>query len=387
MSLNLNLPTRFKQPTMFPILHGEAVSGKMKVWSIEVMEQPNHTAIIRTTHGYEGGKIQQSDKAIQVGKNIGKANETTPLEQAMSEARAKWVKQTENGYVSHQPAQPAPPLTRGKAIDAAVPSPMLAHDYNKRGHHAVFPCYTQRKFDGVRCIAMPGRGLFSRQRKEFPHLEHIIEEINQLDPTLVLDGELYSDTLHFQEIVGLVKRAAQKPGDAEKMRQIQYHVYDLVAPEGYEQRHAALQRLFCRPFQHLKLVKTHLCESEERMKEQHAQFVAEGYEGIMLRTPHGAYKNSRSTDLLKYKEFFDAEYEIVGYKEGEGLEEGAVIWICQTPNGHRFSCRPRGSREDRVQLFLQGDDYVGKQLTVRYQELTPDEIPRFPVGIAIRDYE
>ena len=208
---------------MFPTLHGEAVSGKTKVWNIEVLAQPNSTAVIRTTHGYLDGKMQTTDKTITTGKNIGRSNETTPLQQAISEARSAWVKRTETGYAPSVAAEAAEaadaeeeePVSRSKGIDANVPSPMLAHDYNKRGRSAVFPCYTQRKFDGVRCIAMPGRGLFSRQRKAFPHLEHIVAEINKINPAYILDGELYSDTLHFQEIVSLVKRVAQKPGDAE----------------------------------------------------------------------------------------------------------------------------------------------------------------------------
>ena len=79
--------------------------------------------------------------------------------------------------------------------------------------------------------------------------------------------------------------------------------------------------------------------------------------------------------------------EVVDYKEGEGLEEGCVLWVCKTPEGKLFSCRPRGTREDRVELFKNGDKYVGKKLTVRFQELTNDKVPRFPVGITFRDYE
>jgi DNA ligase-1 len=123
------------------------------------------------------------------------------------------------------------------------------------------------------------------------------------------------------------------------------------------------------------------------MKEQHARFVADGYEGIMLRNTAGLYKNVRSVDLLKYKEFFDDEYEVVGFKEGEGGEKGCVLWMCKTEKGDTFHCRPRGTREDRTELFQKGATYIGKKLTVRFQELTDDGIPRFPVGIAFRDYE
>jgi DNA ligase-1 len=156
----------------------------------------------------------------------------------------------------------------------------------------------------------------------------------------------------------------------------------------YEQRYANLQVLFKRyRFKHLVLVKTDECESEEKMKELHAQYVADGYEGLMLRNKTGLYKNARSADLQKYKEFFDDEYEIIDYKEGEGVEAGCVLWVCKTAEGKTFNCRPRGTREDRAEMFGRGDEYIGKMLTVRFQELTTDRVPRFPVGLAIRDYE
>ena len=123
------------------------------------------------------------------------------------------------------------------------------------------------------------------------------------------------------------------------------------------------------------------------MKEKHAEYVAAGYEGIMLRTRDGLYKHSRSVDLLKYKEFLDGEYEVVGAEQGQGLEEGCVIWICRTAEGKTFHCRPRGTRESRSELFQKNEEYMGKHLTVRFQELTDEGIPRFPVGITFRDYE
>jgi DNA ligase-1 len=283
-------------------------------------------------------------------------------------------------------AEEAP--SKGKGIVDGVPSPMLAHDYNKRGKDALFPCFVQRKYDGVRCIGMPGKGIFSRLKKPFPHLEHILEELSMLPPNMILDGELYTNELTFQEIVGMVKRETLKKGDEAKQVQIKFHVYDTVNEWTYEQRHLMLQRLFKKhPFKHLVLVQTDVCKSEDQMKEMHANYVAEGYEGIMLRNTQGLYKNARSIDLLKYKEFFDAEYTITGFTEGQGVEEGCVIWQCVTEDGNPFTCRPRGTREHRQQLFEQGDKHIGKLLTVRYQEKTDTNMPRFPVGISIRDYE
>jgi hypothetical protein len=387
----------------FPELHGEATTGKAKMWSIRVFERDS-CGIIETTHGYVDGKKQVNEKIIAEGKNIGKKNETTPLQQAINDARTAWVKKKESGYSpigisgggaegdeEGDDAGAAEELmagNRSKGIDDTVPSPMLAHDYNKRGKSIKFPCFAQRKYDGTRCVGIPGKGLFSRNKKRYPHLDHIVSEINKLPATVILDGELYSDTLTFQEIVSLVKRETLRAGDEEKQPQIRFHIYDIVNDMPYEQRYANLQMLFRRyKFKHLALVKTDECESVEKMKELHAQYVADGYEGLMLRNKDGVYSNARSVDLQKYKEFCDDEYEIVDYKEGEGVEAGCVLWVCKTAEGKTFSCRPRGTREDRAEMFERGGDYIGKMLTVRFQELTTDRMPRFPVGLTIRDYE
>jgi DNA ligase-1 len=403
--------------TDFPPLCGEASTGKTKVWFIRVFGRDGH-GVIQTVHGYQGGKMQTNEKRITVGKNVGKRNETTPFEQAELEARATWQKKVDSGYypsgyaesfydaLEDEPSAMAAtasatmpkataagsaaamPKAASKAVDVEVPSPMLAHDYNKRGKDIVYPCYIQRKFDGTRCIGIPQKGLFSRNRKSYPHLDHIVEELRLFPPGFVLDGELYSTTLTFQEIVGMVKRVTLKEGDAEKQRQIKYFVYDIVSDSPYSVRFLQLQTLFQQHhFQHLVLVDTEMCASEEAMKESHARYVAEGYEGIMLRNATGVYRGVRSKELQKYKEFQDDEYEVVDFRQGEGQEEGCVLWVCRTPSGIPFSVRPRGTREDRAVLYQKGADYVGQRLTVRFQELTDDGVPRFPVGIAFRDYE
>ena len=382
----------------FPVLYGEASTGKVKQWSIRVF-QKGASGVIETTHGYEGGKLQVNQKEIGEGKNIGKKNETTALQQAINEAKAQWIKKKESGYaVRGEDADDnndkdnddasVESEGRGKGINADAPSVMLAHDFNKRGKDITFPCFVSPKLDGTRCVAVPGKGLFSRLKKRFPHMEHILEEINKLPSSLILDGELYSHELTFQEIVGLVKRETLKPGDAEKQKKIKLHVYDIINDQPYAQRYANMQMLFRKyKFQHLVLVKTDNCEDRSKIPELHAKYVEDGYEGLMLRNKNGLYKGVRSKDLQKYKLFFDAEYEVVDYTCGQGLEEGCVIWVCKTPEEKYFNVRPRGSREDRQMYYDEGNAYIGKKLTVRYQELTDDGLPRFPVGITFRDYE
>ena len=107
----------------------------------------------------------------------------------------------------------------------------------------------------------------------------------------------------------------------------------------------------------------------------------------MFRNKDSPYEGKRSRHLQKYKKFDDDEFEIVGYEEARGKDEGSVIWILQTSDGQRFRARPTGTIQERRKMFDDGDSYIGKMLTVKYFGLTDGGIPRFPIGITVRDYE
>jgi ATP-dependent DNA ligase len=376
----------------FPTLYGEASTGKAKQWTVAVEARPIDglsAGVVIVSHGYVDGKLQVNERVITTGKNIGKKNETSPVIQAISEAQALWNKKRDAGYVEAGSSATAEDDTA--SVDGA-PLPMLALDYNKRGKDIIFPCYAQRKLDGVRCVAIAGKGLFSRNGKPMStHLTAIRAEIDSLPAGTILDGELYADkgNLTFQEIVGLAKKGTLRGDDVDKLKHLYLCVYDTIRDGSNKDRNKWLSTLFTeRKFQHLRLLPSDICNSLEDAKFFHAMYVAEGYEGLILRNVKGDYKiGHRSKDLQKYKEFLDEEFAIVGFKEGDGVEKGCVLWRCATKEGAEFDCRPRGSREERAVLFRNGRSYIGKPLTVRFQEWTDDKLPRFPVGIAIRDYE
>ena len=373
----------------FPPLSATSSTGKTKVWKIKVIDRAG-VGVIKTTHGYEDGKMVENERLIEVGKNIGKSNETTPVEQAVKEAQSDWNKKKDAGYKPEE-EEVAMGGAGGPAPAAAAfvaPLPMLELDYHKRGKDIVFPAYAQRKLDGVRCLAISGKGLYSRLGKKFPQLEAIMKEIDALPAGTILDGELYSDTLTFQEIVGLVKKETLLPKDVTKMEYIFLWVYDTIRGGTYTDRKKWLDTLFEKKFKHLRQLPTDECKTIEDIAPLHAKYVEDGYEGLMLRNKAGPYKvGYRSKDLQKYKEFQDDEFEIIGFTEGDGIEKGCVIWTCETAKGTVFSVRPRGTHEERRELLKTAKTMVGKKLTVRFQELTDDGIPRFPVGIAFRDYE
>ena len=77
----------------------------------------------------------------------------------------------------------------------------------------------------------------------------------------------------------------------------------------------------------------------------------------MLRNINSPYEiDKRSKHLQKYKEFKEDEFEIVNFKEASGNDKGTVVRCCITAEGHKFTVRPKGTREFRRELFKNGEN-------------------------------
>jgi DNA ligase-1 len=396
-----------------PTIYGVEKNGKTKVWTARIYRDIlNGNASAEIVYGQLDGKKQTTSREYTEGKNLGKKNETTPLQQCMSETRRKWQdKMEKEGYslvppVLESKSNPQPEIPTNPSPSGGKVFPMLAHTYeplsskNKK-NDIVFPCYVQPKLDGLRCVCymMPCGSndckvvAQSRTGAYFETVEHICDELRPIllkNPGLILDGELYTTDIPFEELAGLIKRKNKNLSDADvhQRKCIKYHVYDIVVDGApYSERHkhilATVGRAKC---EHVEVVRTQLIHTIGEFREAFGECVAGGYEGIMLRNVDGLYRqNYRSHDLQKYKEFMEAEYPIVGFKEADGRDKGTVVWVCRTAEEREFSVRPRGTQEQRRQWFQDGHKYKGKLLTVIYQELSELNVPRFPVGKAIRD--
>lgn len=400
-------------PIMEKILYKRDSKGKIRQWRGYVDSAPNNRFIMGVETGLlDGNKTTNRPRIYWQGKQGRDAKG-----QAMFELESKVNKKRDEGYFD----------TIKEAQDTLVVLPMLALDFTKRSHDVSYPAIGQRKFDGVRCMASINPdgsvSLKSRKGKEFPHMNHLRQQIASLKGIpdgAFLDGELYSDTLTFQEVVGLVRRETLRPAreekvpviplqfdvngeliyakvpvrsDEELLKEVSFRLYDMLDPKyrqaGFQKRYDGVKKILgSKPPKNLILTENFEINDKADVKKYHDQFVKEGYEGIMIRNKDGEYGiNKRSKHLQKFKEFFDQEFEIVGYEEGKGNAAGTVIWICMTENGDLFSAQPKGTVAERTEYFKNGDDYIGATLTVRYFEMTDEGIPRFPKGVAIRNYE
>ena len=268
--------------------------------------------------------------------------------------------------------------------------PMLVHKYKKRKRDTIFPYIVQHKLDGVRCVVIDDE-LYSRYGNVFPTLKHIKEELKLNKEKLILDGELYTDDINFEQIVGLVKKSKKTSEEEKNSLKIYLNIFDYIESGlTFEQRYSNLCYFLKKHnFQDLKLVKTEKCFSEKEIYVYLEKYIMEGYEGVVMRNLRGKYQpNTRSIHLQKLKKSKDEKFEIIGFSApNTGTEYGCVIWTWKAKNGKTFSVKPLGNLEERRQQFINGKKYLGKKLTVKYQELTNHGIPRFPIGLAIRDYE
>ncbi len=401
MSNTTQQPVLIKE---YPPIFGKDKSGKIRVWNATVFSSPTNTALSVIHHGIYEGKLQVDTREYTEGKNIGKKNETTPLQQCVSEVEKKRKDKIEKeGYSEVFPRTfSESPEPSGEQHPRKI-FPMLANKYepksvSKKRGGIVFPCFVQPKLDGLRCVVYLQNGMpvyQSRTGGIFTVLQHLnptVQSIFSRNPNLVLDGELYTTEIPFEELAGIIKKKTLSEADKQKIQCVQYHVYDLIISNmSFRERLSILQQTIPCPTStdkpsHIIPVATYLANSVADFREKFGEYVEQGYEGIMLRNTEGQYQeNYRSNDLMKYKEFFEAEYPIVDFKEASGRDVGTVIWECETPEGRRFSVRPRGTVNRRREWFCRGTSFVGKQLTVIYQELSEMGVPRFPVGKAIRE--
>ena len=270
---------------------------------------------------------------------------------------------------------------------------MLAHKYNE--DKADYPAFIQPKLDGVRCL-FTAKGAVSRANNQFMNVQHIEQALKPFfakNPTAILDGELYNHGLKddFEKIISLVKK--KKPTDADRAEAkelVQYHVYDVASMTigTYTDRNLFLMMLtYTHP---ICKVDTKLALDFDDAQKMHAKNLKLGYEGSIYRTPSGKYKGTRSWDLMKFKDFHDAEAHIVGYEEGKGKREGTLgKFFMQDDDGNKFGCPPgKGyNYKDLANMLENIHDYIGQYATFTYFERTKAGSYRHPHYKAIRNYE
>jgi ATP-dependent DNA ligase len=238
--------------------------------------------------------------------------------------------------------------------------------------------------------------------KNIDHILFNLKPFFHWAPNVVLDGELYNHDFKddFESIISMVRKT--KPTDEDRSiseKHVQFHCYDVIdvylgnnkgEPTNLifsERDHwlaGNLQSNHC-----VRHVRTVLVTNEDQAKQYHKENLAEGYEGSIVRldTP---YQCKRSHSLRKFKDFSDAEANIVGYEEGKGKRTGTLgKFIMQDDDGNQFGCPPgKGHNYKDLALMLANiHEYMGQRATFTYFERTKAGSYRHPLYKCIRNYE
>ena len=388
-------------------------NNSKKVWQIKTKIDPELNKITLITESGElGGHLKSNQKILSNIKLSSKKGITSLEKYAEEQAKKLFNNKKKEGYIEYnnnnnnnnnneneinnvetqKKIEEENENSINKKITIRKYYPMLAHRYNEKKGDIKFPCFVQPKLDGVRCVVV-GNKLYSRNGNRFPVLPHIENELKLYNKNnLILDGELFTDDINFEKIVGLVKKYKKSEEDEKNSLKIYLNVFDYIDSKlPFNKRLINLNQFFekNKNMKYIKQVKTEECPQEKNIEEFLEKYTKEKYEGLIIRNKSGLYEeNTRSVHLQKLKKFIDEEFEIIDYTTpDQGKEVGCVIWICRTKEGKQFSVRPSGNYQERKKLYREAKKYIGKMLTVRYQELTNGHVPRFPVGVTIRDYE
>lgn len=352
-----------------PVLYKYTNTGSIQQWEIVVERNTFYTI-----EGLVNGKLTPSTPTVCYGKNKGRSNETTDEQQAFLEAKSRWQKKKDKGYSEI--------LTAEKKFF----EPMLAHEREKY-EKLLFtvPTYVQPKLDGCRAIYNNG-SLFTRNGKEIVSCPHIADR--EVLGDSIFDGELYNHQLKndFDKIISLTRKTKPTQEDLDESAQkIEYWIYDQPGDAIFSVRIANI--FIKRSDARYVIVPTYQVFSVDDIERYHAEFLRQGFEGTMIRMDLGPYENKRSKQLLKYKDFQDAEFKILDVVEGEGNRSGmAGKLICELPNKNKVGVSMTGTQEFMTQVLKDKNKIIGLKCTVKFFGYTPEGSLRFPTLKHIINY-
>lgn len=413
-------------------LYGLNKDGSHQEWKVFIDD-----GVIHVNFGKVGGKIQTKLTKCEP-KNLGRSNQTTAHEQALSEALSKWEKQYRLGYR----------VTTSELETEEVFSVMLAADAIKKSHMIIYPCYVQPKLDGLRCmVTYDDNGVpsfNSRGNKTYPIQGNIVDQvvtIHEKTKHPLLDGEVYLHGLTLQKISALAKKwrthadiakEIQKDFEMDNKRRdkalatgektyknfdddqvsvdvipeldvdrysgyesadLQFHIFDVPHKAKVWYSTTEDHRLndlldvrdvvFDENLSHISVVLGDFFGDEKSVKDQIAIHMQDGYEGDIIRNFKGIYEfGQRSNDLLKWKIFQSEECLVTDYvldKNNEAVMTGL------TKSGKKFSFKMKGTNKDRNEAAAKR--LIGKYVTFTFQTLTDGGVPQFPVGISVREID
>lgn len=276
-------------------------------------------------------------------------------------------------------------------------------------HHLIGRWIAQPKADGGRAVAiLPPKGgeviMRSRTGHKWRNFESVRLELQAFNTirngneTLYLDGEVVSyldGVINFQA----VQKTMLATERATEVGELKFLVFDgCVGSEEwenpkktYEERYEIASRIVATSGLHktemLPVVTVLAHPSPDFLWELHNKMVEERWEGLMIRRMDIPPSLKRSFDLIKLKQFFDDEAEIIGWEPGKpGTQyEGQIgAFLCRHKDGTEFGCGSGLTNDIRAS---DPESFMGRLINYTFFERTDDNNPRHPVFKYFRAHE
>jgi len=262
--------------------------------------------------------------------------------------------------------------------------------------------YCSRKLDGVRCIAIYKHDnksveLYSRVGNKFTTLQVIREEILNLDliEDTVFDGELCimdsEGNEDFQSVMKVIKRKDYTIPNPK------YIIFDMMTLEDFNSKKSKdilsdrikyLNEIVINGFSDFLETATQvLVENEDHLLSLKNNALEKGYEGVMIRR-NVKYEGKRTFNLMKIKEFKDAEFVVKSIGTGVQrileedehdsenmveVERDVLSQVVITYKGEDVEVGSGWSQSQRIHYAKHPSELIGKTITVQWFEETTDK--------------
>jgi len=269
----------------------------------------------------------------------------------------------------------------------------LAQKFQKKRIAQFEEVAVEPKLDGIRCFAVVEDGcvqMFARSGKLFPNLDaEMCGDLIKLGDGCY-DGELMGD-----DFVSLMRQAYRKDAD---LSSIYFAVFDHLPLKEWKSQitkmscHDRNEKLLDKMadndinFNKLTPVERVVCDATyEEIRALHDEWVTEGYEGAMIKDLSAPYHFGRNYSVMKLKAFHDVDLEIKGFTEGTGRHRGKLGAVVVDYNGVDVQVGSGFSDGLREQVWNDKENFTGRIIEIRYQEVTPDGSLRFPTFVCFRN--
>ena len=377
---------------------------------INPKDKQNRYFVIHRTSGQLGGKrTSQPDKTVERGKATRNLWEQVMLEakHLVKEKLDKGYREIEKDPDEYKTSELEEILGGIVTGQNGVPKPMLAKQADKVTNTKIYDkiWLASRKIDGLRALIYMGddgnlhtasRGAMNYDAAMSDILEHpSLIQLFKENPGLIMDGECYHHGYTLQQLNSIAR--TQKT--AVDYDVLQFYWYDIVDVNStFDERWAYMQDIkdqlnfefdpekeFKKEELRIQFVPQIEVTGWDNMMKLHNQYVAEGWEGLVIRDPDKVYRpNGRTNDMIKIKIYKDDCFKVVGIEGGlRGSED--MVFIMEMKDGRTFKAKPHGDRAQKDWYVNNFDsECLNHYATVKYFYMSDDNVPLQPSVSNIR---